>query len=219
MATGRAKRSQAAHELLRRDLLDAAGELLVTHAWSDVTMEKIAAVAGVSRQTLYNEFGSRDSVAQSLVLRETEEFLVLIEQSLRSHPDDPHAAIESAFVTVIESAARNPLVRSIVVLDPQADDLLALFTTRGGLVMELCTGRLAEIAAELWPTDDRDLVSFAAEAITRLAISHVALPTRPTQEAARLLADMVAPLLVQEPDRLRSSSPLDAAPAAPVAAP
>ncbi len=203
---GYLKHRQVAREMFRDDLLDVASNLLATGSWSSITMEMIASGAGISRQTLYNEFGSRDALAQSLVLRETERFLILVEQALRSRPDDPYAAVESAFVTIIEVALDNPMVRSIVARDPGADDLLALFTTRGLRVVELCTGRLAQVAAELWSADDYDRVSFAAEAMTRLAISHVALPTRPTTETATLLAAMVAPFLSSEPDWINGRS-------------
>ena len=49
----------AARELLRSSLLDAACEELRQRRWSDVTMAEVALAAGVSRQTLYKEFGSR----------------------------------------------------------------------------------------------------------------------------------------------------------------
>ncbi|MGQ5228634.1 helix-turn-helix domain-containing protein, partial [Streptomyces sp. yara] len=38
--------------------------------WSAVRMVDVAAAAGVSRQTLYNEFGSKDGLARALVRRE-----------------------------------------------------------------------------------------------------------------------------------------------------
>ena len=51
----------AARALLRDTLLDAARRELEQRAWSEVTMADIALAAGVSRQTLYKEFGSRES--------------------------------------------------------------------------------------------------------------------------------------------------------------
>ena len=62
----------AARELLRSSLLDAACEELRQRRWSDVTMAEVALAAGVSRQTLYKEFGSREEFAQALVLREAD---------------------------------------------------------------------------------------------------------------------------------------------------
>jgi len=51
---------QAARQLLRETLFAAARDELQRRAWSQVTMADIASSAGVSRQTLYKEFCSRD---------------------------------------------------------------------------------------------------------------------------------------------------------------
>ena len=65
----------AARELLRDTLFDAARRELEHRGWSEVTMADIASAAGVSRQTLYKEFGSRDEFAQAFVLREGDRFV------------------------------------------------------------------------------------------------------------------------------------------------
>ena len=69
----------AARALLRDSLLDAAGTLLRDRSWGEVTMAEVARAAGVSRQTLYNEFGSRPEFAQAYVLREADRFIAAVE--------------------------------------------------------------------------------------------------------------------------------------------
>ncbi|MFE7381294.1 TetR/AcrR family transcriptional regulator [Streptomyces zhihengii] len=59
----------------REALLDAAAAALRARPWSAVRMVEVAASAGVSRQTLYNEFGGKDGLAGALVRREAEGFL------------------------------------------------------------------------------------------------------------------------------------------------
>ncbi|MGZ5369646.1 MAG: TetR/AcrR family transcriptional regulator, partial [Aeromicrobium sp.] len=49
--------------VLHERLLDAAQEITVASSWSDVTMGRIAEIAGVSRQTVYNEVGSKPELA------------------------------------------------------------------------------------------------------------------------------------------------------------
>src|ERR1700749_3022535 len=88
--------SVAARELLRNTLLDAACHELQTRHWADITMADIAVAAGVSRQTLYKEFGSREEFAQVLVLREAESFLDAVEQSVNEHLTDPSKALGAA---------------------------------------------------------------------------------------------------------------------------
>ena len=52
----------AVRSLLRERLLDAAAGVFSEDGWRRLTMAKVAERAGVSRQTVYNEFGSRDGV-------------------------------------------------------------------------------------------------------------------------------------------------------------
>ena len=52
-------------------------------------MADIAVAAGVSRQTLYKEFGSREEFAQVLVMREAESFLDAVERAVPAAPRQP----------------------------------------------------------------------------------------------------------------------------------
>ncbi|WP_181781691.1 TetR family transcriptional regulator, partial [Pseudonocardia pini] len=69
---------------LRADALDVAEELVVAGRFG---MPELAARLGVSRQTLYSEFGDRRGVASALVLRSTERFLDGIEAALAGQRD------------------------------------------------------------------------------------------------------------------------------------
>ena len=73
-------------------------------------MGDIAAAAGVSRQTLYKEFGSRDEFAQAFVMREVDRFLAAVEAAVREHLDDPPTALSAAFDVFLTAAAEDPLV-------------------------------------------------------------------------------------------------------------
>ena len=94
----------AARELLRNTLLDGARDELQRRPWAEITMADIAAAAGVSRQTLYKEFGSREAFAQAFVLRESDRFLFAVEQAVREHLDDPATALSAAFEVFLTAA-------------------------------------------------------------------------------------------------------------------
>jgi AcrR family transcriptional regulator len=128
-------------QLLRNTLLDAACDELQRRRWADVTMADIALAAGVSRQTLYKEFGSREQFAQALVMREADRFLLSVEHAVTAHLDDPASALAAAFDVFLTAAAENPLVRTIVHGDG-AEELLALFTTHGQPLVQRATERL-----------------------------------------------------------------------------
>ena len=86
--------AEASRDLLRETVLDAVGELLAERSWPEVTMAQVAERAGVTRQTLYNSFGSRDELAQAYVMREAERFLS--RSARRSGPQAPTPAARSA---------------------------------------------------------------------------------------------------------------------------
>ncbi|MQS35522.1 TetR/AcrR family transcriptional regulator [Streptomyces katsurahamanus] len=97
----------------RESLLDAALAALAESPWSGVRMVDVAAAAGLSRQTLYNEFGSKDGLARALVRREADSYLHGVDRLLgeRTGPVDPLVAI--AEWTVGEARSR-PLLRALL---------------------------------------------------------------------------------------------------------
>jgi AcrR family transcriptional regulator len=175
--------ADATRELLRDRLLDAADELLADHDWAAITMAAVARGAGVSRQTLYNEFGSRQEFAQAYVLREADRFVRTAEHAIADHRDDPEAALAAAFSGFLADAAENPLVRAMISGDP-ANGLVALVTTRGALVLGAASERLAAFFVATWPQLEQREARPAAESVVRLAISHALLPAGASAEVA-----------------------------------
>ncbi|QWB23177.1 MULTISPECIES: TetR/AcrR family transcriptional regulator [Streptomyces] len=97
----------------RESLLDAAYAALARRAWSGVRMVDVAVAAGVSRQTLYNEFGSKDGLARALVRREADGYLAGVDRALTGHSDLRDRLTATAEWTT--SAAReNALVRAML---------------------------------------------------------------------------------------------------------
>jgi AcrR family transcriptional regulator len=97
----------------RESLLDAASTALARRPWSAVRMVDVAAAAGVSRQTLYNEFGSKDGLARALVRREADGYLAGVDRALTGHSDLSDRLTATA--EWITSAAReNALVRAML---------------------------------------------------------------------------------------------------------
>ncbi|MDN3297960.1 helix-turn-helix domain-containing protein, partial [Streptomyces ficellus] len=97
----------------REALLDAALAALGTRPWSAVRMVEVAAAAGVSRQTLYNEFGSKEGLARALVRRETDACLYGVERVLAARPDAVDRLVSVAEWLAGEAAAR-PLLRALL---------------------------------------------------------------------------------------------------------
>lgn len=196
----------AARELLRSTLLDAAASELAARAWSQITMSDIARSAGVSRQTLYNEFGSRAEFAQALVLREAGRFIDVVQSTIAEHAADPRLALQTTFELFLDVAAENALVSAIVAGDG-ADELIALFTTRGETLVGTAATRLTDVLLASWPAVARADAELIAEALVRLAISYAALPKAPPAQTAESVAALLGPYV----ERLVATASLPAA--------
>jgi AcrR family transcriptional regulator len=188
--------SVAARELLRNTLLDAACHELESRHWADITMADIALAAGVSRQTLYKEFGSREEFAQVLVMREAERFLDAVEQAVGQHLADPAKALAAAFDLFLTSAAENPLLRAVV-LEEGAEELLALLTTQGKPLVERAADRLTAVVIAGWPLIRRRDAELLADVLVRLAISYAALPKGDAATTAAAVSSLLQPYVEQ----------------------
>ncbi|TVZ87475.1 TetR family transcriptional regulator [Streptomyces sp. BK340] len=97
----------------RESLLDAACTALGRRPWSAVRMVDVAAAAGVSRQTLYNEFGSKEGLARALVRREADGYLAGVERALAAHTD-PRDRLTATAEWMATAARDNALVRAML---------------------------------------------------------------------------------------------------------
>jgi AcrR family transcriptional regulator len=185
---------QAARRLLRETLFAAARDALEQRAWSEVTMADIAGAGGVSRQTLYKEFGSRDEFAQAFVIHEGERFLDGVEAAVRRHFDDPRVAIGAALEFFLRSAGEDALVR-ILLSDDGAGGMLPFVTTQGMPVVQWATARLTAVIAEGWPDAPADKAHLLAETLVRLAISHITAPIDPPGTTALRTGELLGPFI------------------------
>src|SRR5262249_11121125 len=150
--------------------------------------------AGVSRQTLYKEFGTRDEFAQAFVLREAERFVAAIEEALDAHLEDPKAALAAAFGRFPEAAAEDPLVRLAIAGE---GEMLPFVTTQGRPLVEGAAERLCAAIAARWPRASAHDAALLAECVVRLAISYATLPVGPVGMTASSIAELLGPYIDQ----------------------
>lgn len=169
----------------RGRIIAAAVEMTARTGWASVTMGRIADTVGVSRQTVYNEVGSKHALAEAMVLNELTRFLAVVEKAFDHHPDDPVESIREATRDVLELARDNLLLRAIVSTTHGADtDLLPLLTTRADSLLvtakSVIAGRLADF--EL-PLSRRELAA-GIDVVVRVALSHVMQPSSTPKRTA-----------------------------------
>jgi AcrR family transcriptional regulator len=179
----------------RAALLDAAYHAAVSGDWARTRMADVARSAGVSRQTLYNEFGSKEALAQAMAMREVEQFLEGTERALEdAHHHDPIQAVAAAALYTLQQAADNPLLKAALIDD--GSGLLSFLTTRGEPAMAAAKASFERYYATHWPDLSPHDIAVAAETITRLTISYLVLPgDEPAETLATRLADLARKLL------------------------
>ena len=181
---------------IRERVIDAAIALTTEHGWAQVTMARLAEEVGVSRQTVYNEIGSKPRLAEAMILHELERFLGLVTLAFDAHPTDLVAAIRDASRAVLEASKDNPLLHAIVSATHGADtELLPLLTTHAGALLSTAKGvvveRVVPYAVDLTPAE----LEAAIDAVVRVVLSHVMQPSAAPERTADDIAWIAARVL------------------------
>lgn len=187
---------QATRELLHETVFKAARRLLESSTWSEITMNDIAVEAGVSRQTLYNEFGNRNEFGLAFVMSEAATFLDGVEGVIRGKSDDPRAAVEVAFAQFLLVASEDPMVATLL-SDDGTGGMLPFVTTRGTPVIAWVSERIGAVIVETWPATTEEDAKLVSESLVRLAISCVTAPTSSREEAANKVGRLIGPFVDQ----------------------
>ncbi len=193
-ATARVPYQQAARELLRENVFQATRELLGERDWGEVTMSQIASAAGMSRQTLYNEFKSRGGVAQAYVLRLVDGYLDLVETAVNAHVGDVRGGLKAAFGDFLTEAARDPMVQSAIAGTAKFD-VMRLVTSEGAPLLDAASQRLTTIFVESWALLDEDPAAVLSRLLVRQAMSFISLAPRPDESPAEDLSQLLTPLI------------------------
>ena len=167
----------------------AAAALTCEVGWAGVTMAKLAERVGVSRQTVYNEIGSKPALAEAMVLRELATFLAEVDAAFDAHPDDLVAAIRAAAANVLTAAAGNALLQAVVSASYGAEtELLPLLTTDSGALVGTAKAVVAARLEDYEVDIDPRHVSGSIDMIVRLVLSHVTHPSGTPEQTADDLA-------------------------------
>lgn len=172
--------------LLHERLLDAAGEITARDGWGSVTMAALAQQVGVSRQTVYNELGSKPEIAEALVLRELVRFLQAVRERLAAETD-PVEGVRSAAEAALVLARESPVLRAVVTsAHVGSNDLVPLLTTEAEHLIDAASDAVTVMLGE--QHGDLGLgvrgLTTLVDAVVRLVLSHVLQPrTDPTRTA------------------------------------
>lgn len=169
----------------RDRIVEAAAILTTQHGWAWVTMSKLADEVGVSRQTVYNEIGSKPALAEAMILHELSRFLELVNTAFDDAPDDLVEAIRGASQAVLDFAQDNKLLHAVVSATHGADtELLPLLTTHSqsllGVAKMVVDQRIVHYDIGLAP----ERLDAAVDMVVRVVLSHVMQPSASPAETA-----------------------------------
>lgn len=177
----------------REALLDAADSALSRLPWTAVRMVDVAAAAGVSRQTLYNEFGSKAGLARALIHRAADGYLAGVEQVLGASRATGDGPAELARWTV-RAARADALVEALLTGvwgdrlprpgDPSPGRRAHPAPPTPAELLALVRDRAVAVMGDRSLSRDRAELEIACETALRLAISYTLVPAYPGVQCA-----------------------------------
>ncbi|MEU0669249.1 TetR family transcriptional regulator [Streptomyces lavendulocolor] len=177
-------------------MLNAARDLTCEAGWDQVSLAAVAARAEVSRPSVYKEFGNRAGLGRALVVRETQQFLAGVADTLYPGLPDTDACLEAAILYVLREADDQPLIRAVVTAAREgSDSLLPYLTARTDPIFDAGQNLVRNWLARRYPEQDMEAVEVAADVIVRMTISHLVLPGGEPRLTARRLATAARKLL------------------------
>ena len=184
--------AEASRVLLRDSVLDAMRDLLLTRDWSAVTLSDVARAAGISRQTIYNEFGSRQGLAQGYALRLADRLVGTVHAALDANVGNIYESFLQGFRSFFSEMAADPLVISLLtgVAKP---DLLQIITTDSAPIITRASERLTTAFIQTWVATSDEDAGVLARAIVRVALSYVSMPPEADHDVAKDLARLMTP--------------------------
>ena len=185
--------SEASRRLLRDLILDGMRTLLLSRDWSAITLTDVARAAGISRQTIYNEFGSRQGLAQGYALRLADRLVDHVGDAIEGNVGDIYAAFLQGFRDFFAESAADPLVISLLTGGTKPD-LLQLITTDSAPIITRSSDRLTSTFMQGWVQCSEEDAGILARAIVRLAMSYVSMPPEADHDVAADMARLLTPV-------------------------
>ena len=170
-------------------ILDATFTLIGQVGIGKLALEDVAAEAGVSRQTVYRHFGSRDGLLSAIIVREEEALLALVDEATDG-VEDLESAVHLGLAAALRGAQEHPLLQRLLVSEP--DMLLPFLTLGTGPVLSIIGPAIAEVVTRRAPALAPDALDFLGDAIGRVVVSYAISPRDDIDDTARRLAEMVA---------------------------
>ncbi len=176
-------------ESTRQRVLDAAFARIAEVGIARLALEDVATEAGVSRQTVYRHFGSRDGLVEQLVLREEQWFVDRVVEAASLHPAAGEA-IAAGVTEALRAGREHPLLRRLLETEP--GEILPLIILGRGPVISAVRPVVVRILRDRLQVSEED-ARVMADVGSRLLISYV---LEPGDESPERIGSRIAGMLL-----------------------
>lgn len=188
---GRLRESFRQH--VRDAILAAARELAIERGWDTIPMAEVASRAGVSRPTLYKQFGSKSGLAEAFISAEVGRFLVPAVQALNDPDADIETRLTNSVTAVLLEGERNEVLRAALARQATGEsELLRLLTVQAGPIQVAVWFAFGEATTSAYPNVPVSEVQLVVDAVARYTISALLLPGAAPKDMARTIVAMGA---------------------------
>lgn len=183
------------HAMLRESILEAAKARASQVDWSQVRIADIAEDVGVSRQTIYNEFGSKDQLGQAVFAHEMAAYTAGILETTKDAANLGEA-IRSSVTWILAQTRANEMVqrtlRDARTGHSSTETLLPLLTVNAHHILLPARAALVDYFESRWPSGDLGRTTLLVELVIRFVISFVIVPSDlPEEVMVDTIVDMV----------------------------
>ena len=166
--------------------------MVTEQGWQSITMARLAQRAGVSRQTVYNEIGSKSELAEAVVLDELARFLAVVDEGFDRHSRSVAKALQAAVLGVLERARDSALMVAIVSSTSGAEtELLPPLTTRSTSLLDAARSVVAARVSDYNVAADERTLDAAIDMLVRTVLSHVMQPSDTPEKSAAAICGVV----------------------------
>lgn len=176
----------------RERIVAAAIDMVTEQGWQSITMARLAQRAGVSRQTVYNEIGSKSELAEAVVLDELARFLAVVDEGFDRHSRSVAKALQAAVLGVLERARDSALMVAIVSSTSGAEtELLPPLTTRSTSLLDAARSVVAARVSDYNVAANERTLDAAIDMLVRTVLSHVMQPSDTPEKSAAAICGVV----------------------------
>jgi AcrR family transcriptional regulator len=169
----------------RAVILDATYEAISVYGIARLSLEDVAKRAGLSRQSLYRYFRSKDDVVAAVMVREEESLLEVVAAAGNVH-EHLQDALEASILATLEAAREHPLLGRLLQTEPER--LLPFLMSDNAPVLAAAGPAVADLIRARLPAVSKDRARRAGDMVTRLLVSWVVNP--PADPPSRLAHDL-----------------------------